>query len=224
MGGIRQQQHPAEDRRHHQSAPLQAPAQLVATALQPSLHGTRRTIQALRCLVLRQPLQATKNDRGAVVLRQVVQFLIEDDEQLARAEFVERRRWRRATAVRLALYSPPSRVPCPQGEAKGDAMQPARQRFGTANRRRPAGQHQERGLEHVLGRLPILNDTARQAQHHRPVAVQQRSEGIAIARADKLSQQLPVVLGRAAPPRQEGAQMIQHHMGSRSHGGILLDE
>ena len=64
------------------------------------------------------------------------------------------------------------------GGAKGDPVQPVAQQVGIADRRGPAGQHQEDGLEGVFGVLAIDQKLPADAEHHRTVPSHQRGERI----------------------------------------------
>ena len=61
-------------------------------------------------------------------------------------------------------------APRPQGQAEGDLEQPAGHRLRVADRAGLPGQHQEGGLEGVLGVLVVVQHAAADAQHHRAVA------------------------------------------------------
>ena len=51
------------------------------------------------------------------------------------------------------------------------------QQVGVPDGPRPAGQHEEDGLEGVLGMMAVAQELLADAQHHRPVASHQGGEG-----------------------------------------------
>ena len=74
--------------------------------------------------------------------------------------------------------------PAPAGEPsprlarrpQRDAVEPVAQQLGLAERPGLAGQHEEDGLEGVLGVLVVAQELPADAQHHRPVAGHQGGE------------------------------------------------
>jgi hypothetical protein len=79
-----------------------------------------------------------------------------------------------------------------ESDAAGDAMKPTGQRFGTAQRRRLARQHDKRGLKSVFDLVMGAENAPAGAQHEVAVASDQRGEGGLIALMDVAIQQLGV--------------------------------
>jgi hypothetical protein len=78
------------------------------------------------------------------------------------------------------------------GDAPGDAVQPAADGSPPANGGGPAGQHEERGLEGVLGVVRVGHQAAAHAQHHRPVPLHEQGERRLLAAVAEPLEQLPV--------------------------------
>ena len=60
--------------------------------------------------------------------------------------------------------------------APGDAVEPARDRLAASHRAGPARQDEERRLERILGVVRVAQDLAADAQHHRPMPLDQGRE------------------------------------------------
>ena len=102
---------------------------------------------------------------------------------------------RRAPSLREPSLMPAAagRVgPRPGRDAMRDAVQPARERVLHPERPRLAGQHEERGLEGVLGGVLVAEHAPADAEDHRPVPLHQGLEG-----------QLGAVLVPGGEPRQQ---------------------
>ena len=79
------------------------------------------------------------------------------------------------------------------GDPVGDAVQPAPQRVAHAHRAGLAHQHEEGGLEGVVGRVLVAEQVAADAQHHRPVPCHERLEARpVVAPAEEAVEQLRV--------------------------------
>jgi hypothetical protein len=74
----------------------------------------------------------------------------------------------------------------------GNLVEPAAQTFLVANGASPARQHQEGGLEGVLGVLLVAKDAAAQTQDHGPVPLNQGGKGRLIAVTSEALEQLAV--------------------------------
>jgi hypothetical protein len=72
---------------------------------------------------------------------------------------------------------PGRRAPRLEGDAKCDAMEPADDCLALADFRGAAGEHQEGGLEGVLGVLVVVQDVLAHAQDQPPVPLHQGGEG-----------------------------------------------
>ncbi len=103
------------------------------------------------------------------------------------------------------------------GDAQGDAVQPGGQRRGVVQPGSLAGQQEERSLEGVLGVGGARQHAAADAQDHRPVAGDQRREGVLVAVADEAAEQLGIG-GRPACRRRQATE-VAGECGVGRHGG-----
>ena len=143
---------------------------------QPALDRADRPAEGLGRLPLRQPFQATEDDRRTKALGQPVDLLVQ-----GRPEIIRRARdgALRPHLGRSLLVRPPAACGRP-GAGRGtecDPMQPRAQRVPDAEPARLAEQDQECGLERVVDVLGVAEDPPTDAQHHRAVPLHQRREG-----------------------------------------------
>jgi hypothetical protein len=80
----------------------------------------------------------------------------------------------------------------PDRDAGGDAVEPGGQRRPVADRRRPAEQDEERGLEGVVGVGGVAEHPPADAEHHRPVPADEHLERGPVAGGEEPAQQLRV--------------------------------
>ncbi|HEY8502999.1 MAG TPA: hypothetical protein VIL46_00355 [Gemmataceae bacterium] len=73
-------------------------------------------------------------------------------------------------------------------------MEPACDVAALADRSRPLGEHQEGGLEGVLRVVLAAQQPAADGQHHRPVPLQKRPEGVGVAAAGEAVEEVAVAL------------------------------
>ncbi len=76
----------------------------------------------------------------------------------------------------FAPIAPAEVDPGAERDPAGHAMEPSRQRIRIVDRARPAGQQQERRLERILGQVAVGQQMATDAQHHRPMPLDQGRE------------------------------------------------
>jgi hypothetical protein len=88
---------------------------------------------------------------------------------------------------------------CPQG----DAVKPGAEQVGFTDRSSPARQHQEDGLERILGKMAIADELSADAEHHRPVSCHHRGEGS--------------LAGRVTPSDESLKQLAVGEPGGRTH-------
>jgi hypothetical protein len=81
-----------------------------------------------------------------------------------------------------------------QGQAMSEAVQPARQRLGSADDVDLAGQAQECGLKYNLSGLLIVGDAACASQHHRTVSSHEQGKGVAVMHLGETPQLLTILL------------------------------
>src|SRR5262249_7874232 len=77
-----------------------------------------------------------------------------------------------------------------------------------ADRVRLPDEDEEGGLEGVLGGVPVAQDAAADAQHHRAVAAHQRRERGRLAPRHETNEQLAVAQARPAAPQHGPAQVL----------------
>jgi hypothetical protein len=132
-------------------------------------------------------------DKGhSVLVRQTVQFLVEQGQQFATA-FLRFNRgvWYVFHLLLLATSSGDSDS-CFQSGTVGHAIQPATQRILSRNGPGFASEDEESRLKGVLGVVLVQQDTMADAHNHRAVPFEQCLEGVAIAMLDEQSKQLPI--------------------------------
>ncbi len=156
-----------------------------------------------------RPAQVAQHQRHPVLLRQPAQLLIEH-----RVEVRSFRRLRPGRDFQLA----DGRLPVPAAErpgpgpprnAEGHAVKPARQKISVPDRRRLADQHQERRLESVLDVPRVAEHPPAEAQHHRPVQVHQRLEGVLIPARQVTLQELAVPQAAERPLPEQPVKLPQ---------------
>jgi len=121
--------------------------------------------------------------------RQTVEFGIEDRFDVVGHGFGVGFARRHAALV----FVPPRRSlqRFPRG-AEGHAVQPRTDRRRRMDRGGPLGQHEERGLESVVGVRGIAEHAAAHAEHHAAVPTHEFGEDVVVAAANVLLQQVAV--------------------------------
>ena len=105
------------------------------------------------------------------------------------------------------------------GDPACHSVKPTGQGIGLPHRAGFTGQHQERGLEGVVGVLRVAEDLPADAEDHRPVALHQRREGRLVGSVPQRQEplnELPVreVADHTEP--QEGGELVRKVMTYRS--------
>jgi hypothetical protein len=142
-------------------------------------------------LLVRHPLKVAKHERGAVLLGQPGQLLVEH-----RGDIVLVRRRRRQggeesylVLLRLAPDLARSQV---AGDAGGDSVQPVGEEVRVPDDPGLPGQDEEGRLKGVLGVLRRPQDAPANAQHERAVPLDQGREGRLVAQGREPMQELSV--------------------------------
>src|SRR6185503_727878 len=86
-----------------------------------------------------------------------------------------------------ALHSAPTGT---YRESIGDAVQEACQRGRPANRAGAVGQDEEGRLEHVLGRVGVVQDPTADVEDHRAMTADERGERIVASPCEEVGQKL----------------------------------
>lgn len=125
-------------------------------------------------------------------LGQPSQLLVKDAAQLAPAYFAGLLGVRALGGPALTKPATGGGGACLAGHPGGDAVQPAGQRRGPADRGGAAGQGEEGGLKSVLRVVFVAQHTAADTQHQRAMTLHQRRKGGLVALLDELPQKLLV--------------------------------
>ena len=204
-------------RQRHQ-APSETPAdQSVAEPLprprQPRQNRAPGAPDAQGRLLGAEALEIAEHDRIPVSLREATNLLVEGRPRLGRSG-VALVRHRAKGGTPPLVGAPPRGVGLDtNGDPEGNAMKPARDGIGLADRRGPAGEDEERGLKGVLGVVRIAKDLLADAQHHRCVPFHQRREGRLIGPVLAVNEPLDELgVGQVAhdPELEDGVESMQH--------------
>jgi hypothetical protein len=147
----------------------QTQLKLAFPPLEPAFHDADRHPQGAGGLLVRLLFQKMQDEGLAVLLREVVQLLIENLLVEGGLDLFERSgtlhfRLLEFIAARHAVPADEGLLRQPQGHA----VQPACDRLPTPELRRVAGQDEERRLEHVLGGVPVSQHSQGDGVHQRP--------------------------------------------------------
>ena len=145
----------------------------------PALDGADRPAEETRRLLMRPPSQIAKHDRRAIFLRQAVHLLVNQGVTIGVALCPDFDRTARVLdrAPQLVLPPPDDGRSETRRRAAGDLMKPRTQRVLHPERSCLADQHQERGLEGILGVMLVAEDGQADAPDQRLVPLDQRREG-----------------------------------------------
>ena len=175
-------QHRERRARHDDPAAREPIAEHLAGTREPAGDGAFRKAEAGGGFRLVQPLQGAQYERRAVLLRQRVQLLVDHGEQVRGFLGSGRRAVAHFGRVRpLHPRAPERAAPRLERGAVGDAVQPRREPVRRAHRVGPLGEYEERGLERVVRGVGVAQHAAAHAEHHRPVAADERAERVLIA-------------------------------------------
>ncbi len=132
--------------------------------------------RALRRLTFREALQLAQHDRLAVFFRELLDLVVKHVAEVVPSRVI--RGWHRHLGRPPLVRTAPGRGRSGrQGDASGDAVQPARRRAPLANRSTLPSQDQERGLEGIFGVMRVAQDHPADAQHHWAMSGDQLGEG-----------------------------------------------
>ena len=150
--------------------------QTLACPGQPAPDRDLRDPELMRRCGVGQPLEIAEHDRRPQPLGQAVDLLVED----LPIGIILTREMALGCPLGDDLVAPAPTSGAPPGacgHAVRDAEEPARDRPAPADGPRPAGQHEEDGLEGVFGVVGVVEDTPADPQHHRAVPDHQLLEG-----------------------------------------------
>jgi hypothetical protein len=176
------QPHPGRNPKHH--AALRQPlGQHLPRSREPAGEGAFRDAQRRGYRRSRALLEIARNEEVAVLSGEFPQLVVENRPQFGirtdrRGRFGENGRWA------LPRVPPQLRPPSVFRHAVRDSVEPPGDRARRGDRRGPAGEHQEYGLERILCGVPVADDAATHTEHHRPVAGDEHGEGHIIAVGD----------------------------------------
>ncbi len=205
-----------------EAVPCQSSPQENAAAGQPARQRAFVQSQQSGRIGPAAALQFAQHHRLAILAWQPLQRSVEQRQPVAR-RIRHASRLRHAFDQLLALpqaRSPAQRLP---GRAPGDGAEPIHQFCLTANRSRPANQHQKRGLKGVVGIRGRAEHPPAHGPHHRPMTAQQFLEGRFIALVAKAVQQRAVGQSSqfAVPVEVENGSQDRLQRG-RGHGVSFL--
>src|SRR5262249_9460389 len=144
-----------------------------------------------------------------------------DREEFAGRDVVERGCDGSRRGARFLLVTTFPRPLRAEGETERGLRQPRPDQVGTPHRVGLAGEQKERRLEDVLRRLLIADDAPGDAEHPRPVLLEQGGERLTIAAVAEAVEQVAVG-GRGRPLADEqGAQVADQGLSGWRQGGVL---
>ena len=177
-------------------ATRQARLEDLASPRQPALHGTDRPAEGRGGLVVGAAFEVAHHDRGAILLRQAVDGLVEGAAEFA----VGRLGHRGAVDGRggRGLLRPPLRfAPAgPNRHPHRDPMKPRAKPAVASDRAGLANEQQERRLKSVVGRVVVAEYAAADGQDHRPVPRHQSLERHGVPLDQEAIEQVPIVEAR----------------------------
>jgi hypothetical protein len=181
--------------RQPQTARGESAVQAFPASLQAALHRTHRPAVLPGDLVLGDPLQAAKDHRQTICLRQTMHLLLEDSQRLASGQLRERVgvrvRWDE-TGRETFVAPAPRCLARSQGDMARHAVQPAGQASVGPDAGSLLGQDEKGCLENAFGVVPISEHMLAHTQDHRPMPGHHRLEGSGIAAGEEAGQQLGV--------------------------------
>src|SRR5207247_1640808 len=155
-----------------------------AEALAPAGHaaadGADRPAELPGRVVVAESLEVAQQQRRPLRRRQALELFFQHVLQLAPGGIDEKRFVGRLMQPLDLALAQAAGTDAPR-DAGSDAVEPARDGFLLADGRGLTRQQQKRGLEGVLGVLSLTEDALADAQHHRAVPLQERSEGALLA-------------------------------------------
>ena len=133
-----------------------------------------------RRLLVSATLQVAEDQRGAVMLRQSIDLFVDHRLQVFPILVVIDGQPPRGELGMAPLVALPAdrRGASARGDSVGDGVDPGTDRVPHPERTRPLRQDEERGLEGILRLVFVSQDRPAQAQHHRPVPLDERGEGV----------------------------------------------
>ena len=160
---------------------------------EPPRDGALRTAELRRGLTPRQAFEVAQHNRRAIARRQARQFLIEHLEEFIReVHGFFRGHVRQIGNGPLVSRAAAAGALKAAGGVEGHAVEPRAQRPARAERPGLANEHEERGLECVIGIGVIAEHAPADREHHRPVTPHHGREGVLIPRVDEAVEQLTV--------------------------------
>jgi hypothetical protein len=146
----------------------------------------------LTVLLIGFAFDVTKDNRCPVFIRQAVQFLIENRLQIPPNLLTGRFGVGHLHHLPFAEPSTGGVGLCFQGHMIGNRVEPVSHRTAPVQGTSPTKEHEKGGLEGVLGRMTVVQDTPADAQHHRAVSPDQGGKRGLLVPAEELLQQLSV--------------------------------
>ena len=185
---------------------------------QPAGERPFGNLQPQRRIRARNSFEVAQHDRGAVLIRQALQLLVDDAAQV-RVVVPGFRRDGFGGGGHGMLHHPPSGGAGLQGGAIRHPVEPVRELFRPVDLARAAREHQERGLKRVLRVLRVAGHAPAHGKHHPSMPANELREGVLVARANESREQ--IAIGRVACSEDGPKQLTGKRAGGglRRHGG-----
>ena len=207
--------------RQEDAAPGQALAQELPRPGHPPRHRAARPTQLAGGLLVRLAVQATKNQGGAVLGRQFVEFLVKHRLEVAPHGLLSGFYSRHVQNLPFAGAPSCGDGPRLESRAVGDRIEPTAQGPLTVQRIGSTNEDQERCLKRIFGQMPVAQNPFAYPEHQRAVALDQRGEGSLIAVGDIEFQKMTVRKLGVAPRTEQGNGIFSHFSdsaGRHEHG------
>jgi hypothetical protein len=169
----------------------QPPCKQTTSPCQSRSESRRWTAKLLCRLLDGFPFQFTEDDGGPIDRRQGVQLLVQQRVQLFPG-FVAALWPGSRCRFLLLCRALDAHGSCLQCSAVSDPVQPITDHASRPNRCRLADQDEERGLKSILRISLIPENAPANAQHHRPVPLDQSCESVGGVSSDENFQKFPV--------------------------------
>jgi hypothetical protein len=166
----------------------QARFQQFAGARQSRLHGPFRTTKEERCFLIRSAFHVAQSKGQATASRQFQNFFVEHEPKIAPYHLLQRIGRTPGWNLTLARSSLPHCDLGSNGDAMGNAVQPARYRLLLGNRLRIAHQDKKRRLEYILRILSVVQHPLTNREHQRAVPLKQAGKSRLVVPIDELPQ------------------------------------
>jgi hypothetical protein len=154
-------------------------------------------------------LQAAKDNRSPVFIRQTTDLLINPSHQFSTAGIGIRNRFLRDVSRPLPKTLLLRPVPSSSRNSQGDSIKPVADIIAPGDRRGFARQHEKRRLERILGILLMGQDSTAHTPNERPVTFDQGCEGGLIAANGERVEQITVRMRNRGAATEQAVQILE---------------